>query len=211
MSIDTTPQVITLDVQHGRSPLSDGSGGRKGGLIHYHRAGANRRALIASWDGVPEADRSDFIARALRSIEARYGVTAWYWDGCRVTSEKPKPSSKPKPCHTLCLTTVHYDSWSMGTCARPVPEGETKCGIHAAADRKVKANDEARRAKYAKRSAERDREAFRTADLRALWSEACDLYDIDPARRGTPSVSGRTATVDDEVLTRLLRTLIERS
>lgn len=199
---------VTLRIEHGRKPLVDGSGGRKGGLRFTLDGVTN----VFDWTGVAAEDRSAFIASNLRTIEKRLAVTEWYWDGYWVTSEKPKPGSKPKPCHTLCLTTVHGDGYgSSHTCCRPVPEGETECGIHAAATRKRQATNERWKAQ-AQASRERgERSRALTADLRELWTEACDLFDIEPERRGEPRVEGTTARTDNEVLSRLLRTLIERS
>lgn len=215
----TTETEIVLYLQHARQALKDGSGVQPGGLVYQERPGGvvsgQWVTRVADWTGVgqPESvERAEFVAKAIRRVEAKFGITAWYYDGYRTTSLKPKPNSKPKPCWTLCQDTVHGDGYgSSHTCARPVPEGELRCGIHSAAQRKRAATRE----RWAQESTERQerysRDRARTAELRELWSTVCDLYSVEPERAGEPRVDRSTAMVDAELLTRFLRTLIERT
>ena len=202
---------IRVYLQHGRQAFSDGSGGITGGVVVE---GPTR--TVFAWKGIPEEDRPEFISRALRKIEERHGIEHWYHDGFRLTSEKPKPSSKPKSpgdeVWSLCPVTVTGELWGTShICAKPVPHGETRCGVHRAAAKRRSDNDAARNEKWRKQDEQRDRDKARTEDLRALWAECCDLYGVEPERAGRPRIHDSTAEVDDEVLVRFLRTLIERS
>jgi hypothetical protein len=202
---------IRVHLQHGRQAYSDGSGGVTGGVVVE---GPTR--TVFNWKGIPEEDRPTFIAGALRTIEKRHDIERWYHDGHRLTSEKPKPSSKPKSpgdeVWSLCPVTVTGELWGTShICSRPVPHGETRCGVHRAAAKRRADNDAERRARWAEKDAQRERDKARTDDLRALWAECCDRYGVEPERAGRVWIDGTTAHVDDEVLIRFLRTLIERS
>jgi len=211
-----TPYEVVVWLQHGRNPLSDGSGARTGGLLYSVAATEDVKyndlaRYSMAWKETPEPDRPAFIAAGLRKLERRYGITQWYTDHGRVTSKKPKPSSKGKKIWSLCSATVHHDSWtSSGVCSRPiVEEGASRCGIHAAAQKRKDATRERWNEESRLRREQWERERHQTGDLKELWELACETYDIAPERRGNPGVRGSDALVDHEVLTRLLRTLVE--
>lgn len=216
MEDTSTPYEVVVWLQFGRNPLSDGSGGRTGGLIYSVKAtedmGYNDIPRYSmAWKDRPEAERPAFVAAGLRKLEQRYGITQWYTEYGRVTSKRPKPGSKGKKIWSLCAASVHNDSWTTGSsaCSRPVVEGETLCGIHAAAQRRKDATRERWDEESRLRREQWDRERHQTQDLQGLWELACETYDIAPERRGNPGVRGSDAMVDHEVLTRLLRTLVE--
>jgi hypothetical protein len=203
--------VRLLGARHGKATLSDGSGGRKGGLAFR----VDGKDMVAPWTGIPEDERPAFIAKAIRGIEARYGIDGWYWNQHSDPSSEPVSESgvgaKKRQLWSMCIASPS-ESWHRNyQCSRPIIEEDASaCALHAAAGRR---RAETRRAWKERSDAARERNRIaqiKTADLRELWGQVCVEFGIEPERQGDPRVTeSGAAVVDVEILEMFLRRLTD--
>lgn len=206
---------VILELKHGRRELSDGSGKVTGGLHVREGWDGPRRAF--SWEGIPHNERTAWTNKVLRQLQKELGIEHWYRDGysgCVMSmprqdgiGRRENKQKKLPQIYGMCTaSTTHGD-----ICAAPIlDEGATACRRHLAAERKRQESSDRWKEASRLRQESHERDRAITNDLRELWEMACDRYDIDPERRGAVSVQNGRGMVDNEILQRFLRTLIDR-
>lgn len=162
----------------------------------------------------------EFVAQVMAEVERDAGRGGWTYSQrtdmwCLVDPARQAETKKQVvPLPLLCCRSVDRSAGrytQFAACARPVIDGTDACAVHGAADRRTEQRFAAERRQRAEREAESRRLDRIRDDLRELWVTACEHQGIDRTRADEIRITGSgMATVDAEILTRFLRTIIEQ-